>query len=474
MRLAQIIARLAELDIENNNKDTSAERILAIGGEIKTLTTEKTQIESTPPAIDGVAAERQRASDITALCRDFEVEPDAYIKDGKTVDSVREAILTKLKNENPASKGTGTNVTVVKDAMDKFREAASDALMMKGGINLEKPADGARDLRSASIIDIARECLMIEGKTAEARIMDKADLVRAAFTASSQFSGILDNTVNKTMQRAYTEASVTYPLWTSKGSLSDFKATNRYQISESGDLLKINENGEFVDDKMTDSGVSNALITYGRKFSMSRQAIINDDLSYLTKIPAAYARAAKRGINKAVYAILNGNPVIYDGDNLFSAGHANAILSGGATPTVEELDLLQQKMMKQKNLRGLEMLNIRPKFLIVPVELDVKTRQLISSTNDPATTTGVLVPNPFNGRLEVISDAELTGAKKWFTAADPSNIDTIEVAYLNGNDMPTLESKVGWDTLGMEWRIFIDYGVTVIDYRGLGYDKGEA
>ena len=149
------------------------------------------------------------------------------------------------------------------------------------------------------------------------------------------------------------------------------------------------------------------------------------------------------------------------------------MLSGGAAPSVAELDKMQQKMMKQKNLRGIEFLNIRPKFVIVPPELDVTTRQLLSSVNDPSIATGVLVNNPFNGRLDVISDAELTAAKKWYTAADPSMIDTIEVTYLNGNDMPTLESKIGWDTLGMEWRIFIDYGVTVIDFRGLGYDKGE-
>ena len=479
MRLEEIKKRLAQLKSESEKAEVTTGELAKINIEVKSLTDEMERLMSNPP-VGGEAeknaailAERQRATDITNLCRDFEVNPDAYIKDGKSVDEVRAAILDEMKKRNKPSGGTGVGVTVTKDEMDKFRAAATDAILLKGGISVEKPAEGATELRSASLVDFARQCLIRAGMTAEANSMNKEALVRAALTPSAQFSGILDNTVNKSMQTAYTAQATTYQFWTSVGSNPDFKATSRYQISEGGDLLKINENGEFVDDKMTDSGISTQLVTYGRKFGLSRQAIINDDLSYITKMPQAYARAAKRGINKAVYAILNDNSVIYDGKALFHADHTNALLSAGAAPSVVEIDKLQQKMMKQTNLRGKEKLNIRPKFIIVPVELDVTTRQLTTSVNDPANATGVLVPNPFNGRFEVISDAELTGAKKWFMAADPNAIDTIEVTYLNGSDMPTLESQVAWDTLGMEWRIYIDYGINVIDYRGLLYDKGE-
>ena len=480
MDLKQILARLAVLKAENENTATTAVRLLEIGAEVKSLEMQMKAIEDAPLPKDDTAqkkavimAERARVTDISALCREFEVEPDTFIKEGNSIDDVRIAILDGLKSKNPATKAA-VNVTVVKDEMDKFKSAASDALLLKGGIKVDKPADGANQLRTASIIDLARECLNLEGRGNETRTLDKETLLRAALTAEGQFSGILDNTVNKSMQTAYTEAQTTYQLWTSRGSNPDFKATNRYQISEGGELKKINENGEFVDDKMTDSGVASKIVTYGRKFSLTRQAIINDDLSYLTKMPQAYARAARRGINKAIYAILNTNPAIYDGDTLFHvANHANWKDSAGAAPSIAQLDIMQQFMMKQTNLRGEEMLNIRPRFVIVPVELDVTTRQLLSSVNDPSVSVNPNTANPFNGRLDVISDAELTGAKAWFTAADPSNIDTIEVTYLNGQDMPTLESRIAWDVLGMEFRIFIDYGVTVIDYRGLAKNKGE-
>ena len=38
-----------------------------------------------------VEAERQRVSEITALCRDFSVDADSYIKDGSSLDQVRAA-----------------------------------------------------------------------------------------------------------------------------------------------------------------------------------------------------------------------------------------------------------------------------------------------------------------------------------------------------------------------------------------------
>ena len=57
--------------------------------------------------------------------------------------------------------------------------------------------------------------------------------------------------------------------------------------------------------------------TYGRQFSMSRQAFINDDVGFITEVPGLYAASAKRTINKQVYKILVDNPAIFDGVPLF-------------------------------------------------------------------------------------------------------------------------------------------------------------
>lgn len=85
------------------------------------------------------------------------------------------------------------------------------------------------------------------------------------------------------------------------------------------------------------------------------------------------------------------------------------------------------------------------------------------------------VTNIWRNSFDLVVDAELdpiSGALPYYVAANPADIDTIEVTYLNGDDMPKLESRLGFDFLGIEYRIYIDYGVSVLDYRGLGMNQG--
>ncbi|WP_039205566.1 Mu-like prophage major head subunit gpT family protein, partial [Anaerovibrio lipolyticus] len=203
-----------------------------------------------------------------------------------------------------------------------------------------------------------------------------------------------------------------------------------------------------------------------RSFSLTRKAMINDDLGALSTIPALYGAAARRMINKMVYAILTSNPTI-EGAALFHNDHKN--LSAEAL-SVAGLGKVKAKMARQKNIGGKEALNIQPAFLIVPPELEVAAVQLISSAVDP--TKANQTPNPFANRLNVVSDPELTTATEFYLAAAFGLCQTIEVTYLNGVETPTMESAVQFDTLGIKWRIYHDVGVNLLDFRGLAKSTG--
>ena len=209
------------------------------------------------------------------------------------------------------------------------------------------------------------------------------------------------------------------------------------------------------------------MATYGRSFSITRKAIINDDLGALSRIPALYGVAARRGINKLVYEILTSNPTI-EGADLFHNSHKN--LTTGAI-NVANLGKAKALMARQKNIGGKEALNIQPAFLIVPPELEVTAAQLISSVVDP--TKANATPNPFANKLTVVADPELADAEAWYLAAAPGLLPSIEVTYLNGKEAPTMESAVQFDTLGIKWRIYHDVGVNLIDFRGLLKSTGK-
>lgn len=421
-----------------------------------------------------IQAERQRVTEITAMCRDFEVDPTQFINEGTSMDQVRAAVLETVRTRLKPIPGGVPGIRTGQEEADKVREAAADGILLRAGMTIEKPADGARDFRGMRLRDLAVDCLARAGR-ANAHRLDDDTLFREALSPDSQFAGVLNNAVNKSMATAYRAAQTTYQRWTGRGSNPDFKGATHYQISEAGDLVQMTQSGEFKFDEMRDQGVNKAIATFGRSFGLTRQALINDDIGILTRVPEAYVRAAGRGINRLVYRMLGTNPVIFDGQNLFTAGAPhNNLDNAGAAISVTSVSAGRVAMRTQRNLRGNETLNIGPRFLLVPAALETVAQQFLSNALLP-TTQGVV--NPFAGSLEPVVDAELDvlGAPApfpWFLAADPADIDTIEVTYLNGDDMPKLESQVGFDFLGIKWRIYIDYGVTVLDYRGLYMNAG--
>lgn len=418
-----------------------------------------------PPDVDGavergIAAERARVGEIGSMCRSFNIDPQEYITGGKTVDEVRKIVLEKAMEKNQPIK-----VSVGAEDIEKFRSAATDGMAMRAGVSIEKPAEGATDFRGMSLLRLAQDCIERQaGK--DMRYADNDTLIREALTGTGAFPGILSNVANKSMAQAYQTAPTTFQLWTAKGSNTDFKDATRYRLSEANELEKITETGEFKDSKITEASTKTSIATYGKSFGINRQAIINDDMGALNRIPALYGAAARRMTNRLVYKILTENPTI-EKAALFHANHNN--LGAGAL-SVASLGAAKAAMAKQKNIGGEEALNIQPAYLIVPVELETVAAQLISSVVDPSKNNAT--PNPFANKLSVVADPTLDAAAPWYLAAAPGMCPSIEVTYLNGVDQPTMESTVLFNTLGIKWRIYLDFGVNLIDFRGLYKSTG--
>lgn len=417
-----------------------------------------------------VIAERQRVTDINSLCRSFGYDSDEYIRDGKTMDEVRALILEKqLQQQKPSSVG------IVKDEGDKFREAASDGLALRVGMHIEKPAEGANQLRSLSLRELAKETLRMEGVSNATRLNDD-ELLREYLTPGSAFAGIIDQTARNVFEQAYMDAETTYQNWTRKGTLKDFRPTKAYQVGTAGELLLVPESGELKHDAPNAvEGPVRQLLTFGRQFSMSRQAFINDDVDFISTIPAMYAQSARLGVNRLVYQTLAKNPAIWDGKNLFHADHNN-IATTGAAPTVASLSEARRLLKRQKNAGGDVNLNIPARFLLVPTALETAAGQLIGTSADPSAINPNVI-NPFYNKLTVISDAELddavaNGEKEWYITSDQLRAP-IQVDYLNGIDMPTIVMKPApAGQLGFIWDIYIDYGVSVVDYRTVVKNDG--
>ncbi|WP_141826031.1 peptidase [Clostridium sp. KNHs216] len=425
-----------------------------------------------------IEAERQRSAEITVLCRSFQMEDRAagYISSGTELDAVRAEILTALQQRNaPLPVGAEpTNVGVTRDEMDKVRAAAADGMLMRSGISIEKPAEGANEFRGMSIKDVAVECLMRFGDSKAHRLSNE-ELFRRSMTPDSAFVSIADDVANRTVLSAQQTAPTTFQGWTSKASQPDFRPTHVYEVSDGGELEEIPQNGEFKEAKLGDEPVATRrLITVGKMLTFTRQMFINDDFNQITRFLTAYTLAFARGINKSVYEILLQNPAMQDGQQLFSNAHKN--LGTGAVPGTASFSEARKLMRQQTDMDGKTKLNVAPAYVLTGSTTETSIEALLASLADPSSANSG-VANVFRNKMQMITDAELdvdSGAQPYFFSANPALTPTIEVSYLNGAEAPTVESEVSFDHLGIRYRVYGDRGITLLGYRGLVKNPGMA
>ena len=421
-------------------------------------------------------AERSRVTEINDLCREFGIDSSKYLTDGTTVENMRSIVLDHVKKN-----GAPISAKVTNDEGDKYRSAAVDGLLMRGGIQLEKPADGARDFRGMSLRDLAIESLEQDG--VNARRMSNDDLFRELmqrqyFKPTAAFPSIMDAAINKAYVEGHKKVNVTFDKWTKRGTLKDFKTTeNNYLAGTAGEFLEVPESGELKHDTPIDAKLpTRKLKTYGRQFTMTRQAFINDDIGFLTTMPSRYAASARKTINTQVYQILTGNPTIYDGIQLFHSVHNN-IMSEASGIVTAAIQKMITKLQKQKNQFG-EAIIIRPGYIVVPVGYGF-TIQAILGSPTIQTTENTQAANPlYHYPIEVVEDPTLNALigdnnpLPWYIIGDKNDVDSIQVDYLNGNDIPTIRRMEAPGVLGFTWDIYLDWGISVMDYRSIIRNNG--
>ena len=432
--------------------------------------------------------ERQRCQSIVQMCREFSIDEETeqrFIRENTGLDQVREFIINKLCRENAPIDARGV-ADVTRDEQDKFRAAAGDALVMRAGINIEKPADGARELMGLSLRDLAIESMASENvnglnRRSNDEIYQMA--VRQFFNPTAAFPAILDNAINKAYVQGHKNVAVTFDQWTKKGSLKDFKThDNNYIAGPVGEFLEVPEGGELKHDVFGDEKLpTRKLRTYGRQFTLTRQAFINDDIDLVTRVPAKYAASARKTQNKQCYEILVNNPAIYDGTPLFTQAHRNLVITGTGI-TQASMQAMILALQSQKDQFG-EAIIVRPAKIIVPsgMAFDIYTLFNSPTINTPGNTQAVNPLYRYANQLEIIEDPTINvmcggfgNTMPWFLLGSKDDTDFIEIDYLNGQEIPTIRRMETPGQLGFVWDIYLDWGVSVMDFRGAIKNPGIA
>ena len=425
--------------------------------------------------------ELSRRNDIEALFVPFGDKFDtiraAAIKDGTDVEATRTLLLDAMGKDSEPAGGDAVRIELGDDATDKFVRAGTMAIAVRAGhaTKEEREEVGKTGFRGFTLYELARRALTMSGQNADR--FGKLELVGRAFT-TSDFPLLLQDAANKSMLRGWDEAPETWAEWMNTGELSDFKVGNMVNLSSFESLSLVNEDGEFTYGSFQDEGQTIQLATYGKLFSISRQAIINDDLNAFTRIPAGMGRAASRTVGDVAYGVLTANANLSDGVALFAGTaigtlHGNLDIGGGAAIAVASVDAARVGMARQSDVSGeATALGIRPAHFVVPVALEGVAKVLMASEFDPADgTNNNRAPNSVRGIMKVVSEVRLDIADPaaWYLAA---NGDTIQVAFLDGQQAPVLEQQMGWSIDGSEYKVRIDVAAAAEDFRGLQRNDG--
>ncbi|WP_366780341.1 prohead protease/major capsid protein fusion protein [Thalassospira sp.] len=418
--------------------------------------------------------ERERVSTIHGIAEKLHLErgfADDLIKRGVSIDEARRLILDQVAAQSDETRTFG-HVSVPlggRDATVTRREAVANALLHRYSPTLFPLEDAAREYRGMTLMELARESLETVG--AGTRGLSRDEVATRALHSTSDFPEILAAVTNKTLRQAYEAYPRTFPLFCRQVLATDFKAMHRVQLGEAPQLLKVGESGEFKRGTLGESKESYRIETYGRVVAITRQVLINDDLDAFTRIPAMYGNAIAQLESDVVWDIVTSNPAMADGTALFHANHKN-LAGTGAALGVDSVGAARAAMRKQTGLDKKTVLNIRPAFLIVPASLELKAEQLVAQNLVPAQS-GNVVPQSIR-TLSPIAEPRLDGASEtaWYLAASPNQIDTIEYAYLEGQQGAYIETRNGFDVDGVEIKCRLDFGAKAIDWRGLYKNPG--
>ena len=392
-----------------------------------------------------------------------------------TVDAAGAQLLAHLaKDTAPATPaGAYPHIDVTEDEGDKFRAAASAALLVRAGVD-RKTAVENNPYRGAKLLDLARASL--ERANVSTRGMSQMEVVAAAFTQStSDFPVLLENTMHKALQAAYAVAAMTWTRFCATGSVSDFRAHNRYRVGSLGNLDAVNELGEFKNKAIPDGEKSSiTAATKGNIINLSRQAVINDDLGAFVGLAGTLGRAAARTVETDVYALLalNGGlgPTMSDTKSLFHADHDN--VGSGAAISMLSIDADRVILASQLDVGGNDYLDLRPAVLLLPISLGGTARSINEALYDPDTANKLQKPNVVRGLFrDVVDTPRLTGTRRYMFA-DPVDAPVIEVAFLDGAQEPYLEVQDGFDVDGARYKVRLDFGIAAIDYRGAVTNAG--
>jgi hypothetical protein len=383
------------------------------------------------------------------------------------IEALRAEILQTDFAEQERQPPTNSNIDLPGDASPTIRSVA-DALYFRMGGGVGKEPTVGRELMSRSAIELGAMLIEANGgrvdRSSRSRMADQVMATRAGGSLTvSDLPSLLQSTGNRILLENYEYAGSPLRQLARERSSQDFRALSMLRVSEAPALELVLEHGEVKTGPLSESKQSFSVKTYAKIVSVTRNALINDDLNALGSMAAGMGRAAAEAEALQLVGLLtaNSNAGITMDDSLpvFHTDHGN-IAGSLADVDTTKLAAGRLAMRSQTGLDGVSLINAAPAFLLVGKDQELKAEQALSAIY-AATTNNA---NPFSGALQLLVEPRLGDV--WYLFSSPSVLSVLEIAFLSNARGPQIATREGFERLGLEWRVTLDVGVAVSDWRG--------
>ena len=455
-------------------------------------------------------AERSRIAFVNEQCRKHGIN-DADARDIiASTTSETEAgrkILDKLADRQ-AKAGTGFRIEYGPERSEKFAGAVGAALTVRAlqnctGMNKERlekllpekeRADGWKDFQHSTLFDMAREC--VESAGVSTRGLDRATVAKVAlgfgrhvgiradygFHTTGNFPNLMLDAINKSLLAGYQERAFTWSaVFRQAASASDFKNIHRIRMSEAPNISIWPDNTRPEEIAFTDEKETYAVESYANLASFSYRSLVNDDMDALSRVPQLMGTAAARTVNAIAWAQITSNPTLQDGVSLFSsatgarkkANTSTGVVNVANLGTAKSIMRLQVGVNTKGGNASSSILNLEPRYLVVPATIETTAAQILNSVYDPADNK-TQVFNPFSGSLRLIVEPLLDAKStaEWYLFCDPSQCDTVEVTFLAGQETPITNQWEDPASMALMYSIVQTLAAKAIDYRGMVRSTG--
>ena len=283
--------------------------------------------------------------------------------------------------------------------------------------------------------------------------------IKASFSTVN-LPGILSNAINKRIKAGWDYAEDSWRKIADITSVSDYKQFSTYVLNSKGDYEEVGSGGTIPTGELAETGYSNQLKRYGLMFSIDEMDIINDDLNAINQRAFQFGRKASLKLNKVFWQLFQTDT------DFFKAENNNVVTAAGALDA-SSLAKLVKAFRKQTDVNG-DILGYEPRILLVPAALEVEAQKLYSDAEIRDTTASkqYLTGNPWRGKFNPVASAYLTSDDDYYLLADPTIAATMQVAFLNGQQAPVVESNpTNFDTFGISYRGKFSFGVAFMDSK---------